>query len=366
MNWGDKVPDINQGETGQRLPLIFDGHNDALLKLSIAGGVPAAEGFITGRDGDIDLPRAAKGGFAGGFFALYVRSPPSINDKVEAMTQPQYDLPLPDPVTQETALPVVMKAAATLLRLEELGAVKICRTVDDLRGCFAGGKMAAIMHIEGCEAIDEDLDALAVFHAAGLRSLGPVWSRPTIFGHGVPFRYPSDGDTGPGLTEAGLRLVKRCNDLGIMLDLSHLNEAGFWDVARHSNAPLVATHSNAWEICPHARNLTDKQLDAIAESDGMVGLNFAVAFLREDGQMLGDTPIDIMLRHLDHLLERLGEDRVGFGSDFDGAVSPVEINDVAGLPKLRAAMRAHGYSDELMEKICHKNWLRVLDKTWHQ
>ena len=97
------------------------------------------------------------------------------------------------------------------------------------------------------------------------------------FGYGVPFRYPSSGDIGPGLTEDGKRLVAHCDKSGILLDLSHLNEAGFWDVAKQSQNPLVATHSNAYEISPHARNLTDRQLAAIAESDGMVG--WAVAFL---------------------------------------------------------------------------------------
>ncbi len=345
-------------------PVIFDGHNDVLLKLLMMGGVDAAPKFASGMDGHIDLPKAKRGGFGGGFFALYVRSPAALDDKYEEMTKASYDLPLPDPVDQADALPVVMEEIAILMRLQQQGSLKICRTTDDMRACFASGTMAAIMHVEGAEAIDADLYALEVLYAAGLRSIGPVWSRPTIFGHGVPFRFPSDGDTGPGLTEAGLRLVKRCNELGVMLDLSHLNEAGFWDVAKHSDAPLVATHSNAHAICPHSRNLTDKQLDAIAESDGMVGLNFAAAFLREDGRMLSDIPLSLMLRHLDHLIGRLGEDRVGLGSDFDGAMVPDVIGDIAGLPNLRDAMVAHGYDASLMEKITHKNWLRVLDKTW--
>ena len=125
------------------------------------------------------------------------------------------------------------------------------------------GSLAAVLHIEGAEAIDPELDALEVLHAAGLRSLGPVWSRPNLFGHGVPFRFPSSPDTGPGLTDAGKALVRACNELRLMLDLSHLNEAGFWDVAALSQAPLVASHSNAHALCPCSRNLTDKQLDAI-------------------------------------------------------------------------------------------------------
>jgi len=344
-------------------PIIFDGHNDVLLKLLIDGGPDAATRFAEGCHGHIDLPRAKQGGFGGGFFAIYVRSPDRDDgggDIFEAMKQPQYDLPLPDAVDHATALPVALQEAAILLRLQDIGALKICHSTADLRACFASGTMAAIMHIEGAEAIDADLHMLDVFYAAGLRSLGPVWSRPTAFGHGVPFKYPSDGDTGPGLSEAGLRLVARCNQLGVMIDLSHLNMAGFWDVAKHSDAPLVATHSNVHALCPHSRN----QLDAIADSDGMVGLNFAAAFLRADGQMRADLPFDTMLRHLDYMIDKLGEDRVGMGSDFDGALVPEGITDVAGLNNLRAAMVAHGYDEALMKKLCYENWLRVLDKTW--
>ncbi|MEN8741789.1 MAG: dipeptidase [Phaeobacter gallaeciensis] len=345
-------------------PAIFDGHNDVLLKLHRAGGLRASESFLSGRDGAIDLPSAKTGGFAGGFFAVYVPSPTDLEFKFDEMTKDRYDLPLPDPIDWEDAFPVVMAQAAILFDLEARGALVVCKSASDIRTALKNGKMAAIFHIEGAEAIDPDFHTLDVLYQAGLRSIGPVWSRTTIFGHGVPFRYPSTGDIGPGLTDHGLRLVRKCDALNIMLDLSHLNEAGFWDVARHSTKPLVATHSNAHAICPHSRNLTDKQLAAICESDGMVGLNFAVAFLREDGKMLADVPLEQMLRHLDHLIEHVGEDRVGFGSDYDGAVVPEALTSCAGLPDLRHAMAKHGYDDALMTKLCHGNWLRVLEKTW--
>lgn len=345
-------------------PVIFDGHNDVLCKLYRAGGVTAARSFIQGREGAVDLPKAQEGGFGGGFFAVYVPSPTDLDDKYDEMTKPSYDLPLPDPITLEDAQPVALSQAATLLELERRGGLVICRTVADIRAAFGAGQIAAIFHIEGAEAIDPDLHMLDVLYAAGLRSLGPVWSRDTIFGYGVPFRFPSSPDIGAGLTEAGLRLIRRCNQLGIMVDLSHLNEAGFWDVAKHSTKPLVATHSNAHAICPHSRNLTDDQLRAIAESDGMVGLNFAVAFLREDGRMLADVPLSQVLRHLDHLMSILGEGRVGLGSDYDGAIVPEDLTTVAGLPRLRQAMKEHGYDEPLIEKLCHGNWLRVLERTW--
>ena len=159
-------------------------------------------------------------------------------------------------------------------------------------------------------------------------------------------------------------MVKRCNELGIMIDLSHMNEQGFWDVAALSDAPLVATHSNVHALCPASRNLTDKQLDAIKASDGMVGLNFATGFLRADGGWDPDTPLSTMVEHLDYLVERLGESRVGFGSDYDGARIPAAVGDVSKLPNLIAALKSAGYDDRLLHKLTHQNWVRVLRKTW--
>jgi membrane dipeptidase len=191
-----------------------------------------------------------------------------------------------------------------------------------------------------------------------------VWSRSNAFAHGVPFRFPSTPDTGPGLTDLGRELVRICNEKRIMLDLSHLNEAGFWEVARLSDAPLVATHSNAHALTPHSRNLTDRQLAAIRDSGGMVGVNFATSFLRADGRKEAETALDDVIRHLDHLVEHVGVDGVGFGSDFDGATVPREIGDASGLPRLIGAMRRHGYDDVTLRKIGYENWLRVLERTW--
>lgn len=349
---------------GPRTPQILDGHNDLLLKMHRRdiGVDDVLKGYAGGH---LDLPRARSGGLAGGFFAVFI--PGDGEDGAHAdeeMQKPRYDVPLPARIGWDEAIGVAIDQIAHLYRLEDAGVLSVCRTVAEIREAMAADRMAAILHIEGAEAIDPQFTALETFHAAGLRSLGPVWSRPNIFGHGVPFRYPSNGDIGPGLTDLGKELVIHCNRLGIMLDVSHLNEAGFDDVAALSDAPIVATHSNAWAVCPHARNLTDRQLDAIRESDGMVGVNFAAAFLRPDGRMDADVPLDLMMRHLDHLIERLGEDRVGFGSDFDGATIPKEIKDCAGLPALRQTMLDHGVGSALMEKLCYRNWMRVLEKTW--
>ena len=342
---------------------VFDGHNDLVLRL-LKGDV-SAEGVATGlADGHIDKPRAQAGGFGGGMFAIYVPSPGDKAMRQEEMQKPSYDIPLPDPLREDVAVDWTEKGFDALDDLEAASAIRLCRTATDLAEVLPGPEMAAVAHIEGAEAIDRGFERLHKYHSRGLRSIGPVWSRDTVWGYGVPFRFPSDPDTGPGLTEAGKALVRECNALNIMIDLSHLNEKGFDDVAAISEAPLVATHSNAWSVTPHSRNLTDRQLDIIRDSDGMVGINFASAFLRPDGQMDADFELDILLNHFDHLVGRLGEDRVGFGSDFDGALVPELIGDCAGLPNLLAAFVSHGLDDALLAKVTHKNWLRVLRLTW--
>jgi membrane dipeptidase len=149
-----------------------------------------------------------------------------------------------------------------------------------------------------------------------------------------------------------------------LIDLSHLNERGFWDVAAISNAPLVATHSNAHALSPHSRNLTNDQLAAIRDTGGVVGVNFATSFLRRDGRMDADTPIDLVIDHVEHMVRHLGEDGVCFGSDFDGAGIPAELGSAAGLQKLVEVMRARGHAESLIEKVCFGNWLRVLGHTW--
>jgi membrane dipeptidase len=352
---------------------VFDGHNDVLLRLwrreAPAGAMTAVEAFLTGETrGHIDLPKAQAGGLAGGLFAIFVpsRDGQSLEAVNASMTTGSYELPLPPHVSLGDGQEATFAMAALLLRIEAMsqGRVKICRSVADIRAAKAVGAMAPVLHIEGAEAIDKNLDALVVLHRAGLRSLGPVWSRSNIFAHGVPFRFPASPDIGEGLTSAGHALIKACNELRILIDLSHLNEKGFWDVHKLSNAPLVATHSNVHAICAASRNLTDKQLAAIKETRGLVGVNFATSFLRPDGRRDANTPLDVVVDHLAYLIDHLGEDGVGLGSDFDGAQVPQDIGTAAGLPHLVAAMQARGFGAPLIEKICFENWMRVLTATW--
>ena len=346
----------------------FDGHNDFLLRLLTAPDRREALWLTGSGEGHLDLPRMQKAGFVGGFFAIFVPPEPT-GDPVDFMAMMEsipYDLPLPPMTPLNWSQGVALAMAAHMHWMERAAPddFTICRDRADIDAAISAGKIAGIMHMEGAEAIGPDLDALYLFHEMGLRSLGPVWSRPTIFGHGVPMRFPGTPDTGPGLTDLGKDLIRLCDELGIMIDLSHLNQAGVDDVARLSKRPLVATHSNAHAICASTRNLTDRQLGQIRDSGGMVGLNYATFFLPEDGLSDVAMGFDPTLRHLDYLMEALGEDHVGLGSDFDGAIIPEAVKDVAGMPAFFDAMAAHGYDEPLIRKLGCDNWLACLDRSW--
>lgn len=345
---------------------VFDGHNDVLLRLYRSKSGDAVSDFLGGEEaGHIDLKKARAGALVGGLFAMYSPSPGNFSSLSKQMTGGQYAVPLPAPLPIEEARKSVAGELAILMRIirQSQGAVALCKTTAEIDAAIQRGTLAVVLHLEGAEAIDGDLNFLELLYAAGLRSLGPVWSRNNIFGHGVPFQFPGGPDIGDGLTAAGEKLVGACNEMKILVDLAHITEKGFWDVARLSKAPLVATHSNAHALCPSPRNLTDRQLAAIRDSAGMVGLNFATCFLRPDGNMIADTDIELMVRQLDYLIEKLGEDHVGFGSDFDGATVPARIGSAAGLPVLIEALRQSGYSEQLLKKLGTTNWLNVLERT---
>lgn len=352
---------------------IFDGHNDTLTDIRNAPRDQARSFFERSDRGHVDLPRARAGGLAGGFFAVFAssrkwdRTPRPVADANGSPVPGAWSVDLPPRLPRRTALDYTLATMSDLFRWEReaAGALKVVRTVGELEACLGDGTFAAVLHIEGVEALDTRLEALDVFFEAGLRSLGPVWSRPNAFGHGVPFDFPRSPDTGPGLTAAGKRLVRACNRLGVMIDLSHLNEAGFWDVARTSQAPLVATHSNAWALCPSPRNLTDRQLDAVKASGGVVGINYHKGFLRPDGSWDGPATVGDIVRHARYVADRIGVEHVALGSDFDGATMPDDLPDASALPHLVEALRSGGFGDGDLRLVGTGNWIRVLSQTWH-
>ena len=338
---------------------VFDGHNDALTR---DGG---GDLWRRGEQGHLDLPRMHEGGMRGGIFAIFTPSDGEPSGEISFGANGSYVEPLAEPVELEVAAEHATRIAEGLLDLERRGEIVVARSIADIDAAKEeGSRPVAVMHLEGAEAIDPDLALLDDWYERGLRSLGPVWSRPNAFAHGVPFRFPSSPDVGPGLTERGFALVEACAERGILVDLSHLNEAGFWDVARLEPGPLVASHSGVHAICPASRNLTDRQLDAIGASDGLVGIVFATPFLRPDFAADPGTPLNLIAEHASYVADRIGVAHVARGSDFDGATIPATLGDASGLPGLLAALEDTGFSQAELNAICWENWRRALASWW--
>ena len=330
---------------------VFDGHNDMLYQMLRRQNYDASYFYRPeGAELCINAEKAQAGGFSGGFFALFAAS--------------QAGLTATHPLETQAAFSQVkqMLDIADALACRPENQFSIIDAFTDISAIIAAGDIPAILHLEGAEAVGSDLQNLEYLYHRGIRSIGPLWSRRNDFGEGVSFSFPGSPDEGGGLTDAGKALVAACDEMGIMLDTSHLNEKGFWDIARLSGQRLVATHSNVHRLCPSPRNLNDRQLDAIAERGGMVGVCFATAYLRADGQKNPDTSTDILLTHIDALIQKLGEDRVGLGSDFDGAVLLSELSDASMLPNLIRAMQKAGFGEKLITKICAQNWINFLSE----
>jgi membrane dipeptidase len=347
---------------------IFDGHNDILNKITKTEHPLDSKAFLARGEGHLDLPRALMAGFAGGFFAVYPSNPPSVPGLEESiiLSDDGYRIPLSPPLEYDYASQSVERMINLLFQIERdsLGQFRVVTDLQSLRKALDENVLAAVLHLEGAEAITRDLSNLKSYYQRGMRSLGITWSRPNEFGHGVPFSYPSGPDTGPGLTNAGKDLVQACNQLGVMIDLAHLNEKGFWDVADLSDAPLVSTHTAACALVPKARNLTDKQLKAVAESNGVIGVIFSVNDLDGGKRPKNDAPISKIVDHIQYISDLIGTDHVAFGSDFDGTKIPSALGDVSGLPKLVGLLDQAGFTSDEQEKICSKNWVRVLTDTW--
>lgn len=336
--------------------LTFDGHNDLLLNLWLHHRDAPADAFFRGiADGHLDFPRMQQGGFAGGLFAIFVPPADYIAQRLPhsraADSQP---------------LDIMWQQLDILQQIADrsAGRARLCRSVAEIEACREAGILAMVAHIEGADALDADGEQLQAFYDAGVRSIGPFWNLPSKFGTGVTGGFPGSPDSGPGLTAAGKQLIAQASALNMLIDVSHMNEKAFWDTAAIVTSPLVATHSNAHALCAQPRNLTDAQLAAIRDSDGLAGINFGNAFLRADGKRDSDTPLRAIIQHAERLKTIMGDDCVGFGSDFDGITPPEALKDVSGLPALYQVFREAGYDEEWLEKLAWHNWQRVLRKIW--
>lgn len=212
------------------------------------------------------------------------------------------------------------------------------------------GKISALLAIEGGEAIEGSLDKLQKLYDRGIRAMTLTWNYANRIADGAGVENPS------GLTEFGRDCVAKMNKMGMIVDVSHLSDKGFWDVCETAVNPFIATHSNARAICGAKRNLTDKQIKALAEKGGIMGVNLYSSFIAENGP----GTVDDILNHIEHIINVGGEDVLGLGCDFDGIDSmPEDIYGIQSLENLLNTISVR-FGDRLTEKISEKNFLRVL------
>ncbi len=225
-------------------------------------------------------------------------------------------------------------------------------------------KIGAVLSCEGAACFPPDFKLLEDIAFKGLKVLSFVWKFPNQY---TCSWYTLKGEDYPnfGLTEDGYKLLDKTRDLNIVVDVSHLSEEGFWDIINDTDKPIIATHSNAQTIKLHRRNLTDKQIKAIADSGGVVGINFWTNVLdplqRNKYQDLG---FDILKKHIDHIRDIGGIESVAFGSDFDGAVVPHCVENASEYPQLLKYLLNNGYSKTELQKISSENVLRVFKEIW--
>lgn len=216
----------------------------------------------------------------------------------------------------------------------------------------AKGKMSALLAIEEGAVLEGKLENLKKFYDLGVRMMTLTWNYPNEIG----FPHNVGLSKEKGLTEFGKEVVSNMNELGMLVDVSHLSDAGFYDVANISTKPFIATHSNSRQVMNHSRNLTDDMIKVLGNSGGITGLNFFHSFLSEDSE----SKIEYILNHMKHIINVGGIDVLAIGTDFDGINSIVEVKDISEMDKLVRALEKSGFTLDQIEKIYYKNALRVI------
>jgi membrane dipeptidase len=227
---------------------------------------------------------------------------------------------------------------------------------EDIRRINEQDKIAAIPAIEGGSALEGKLSNLDYFYELGVRYITLTWSYSNQIADGIYEKFPNSRKSNQGLTDFGREVIKRMDELGVLIDVSHLSEKSFWQVVNCSEDPIIASHSSVWELCNHPRNLKDEQIKAIAEKGGVIGINFYPPFLNESKR----ATLEDVIKHINYVVDLVGVDYVSLGSDFDGISStPEGLEDVSCFPAITQRLFEEGCSKSDIEKIMGGNFLRV-------
>lgn len=323
-----------------RRATVVDAHIDTLLDIMVPPArpvkLPTPRNFGERSDkGHVDLPRLVESGVDLQVFAAYI--------------QPEYKI--------ERALHRFMQLADRFYQMLEAhkDRMMLFTKVSDVYEAERNSKIAAMLSIEGGEAVEADLGILRMLHKLGVRAITLTWNERNQIADGA-----AEGRTKGGLTNFGVELVGEMNKIGMVVDVSHLSDAGFFDVIETTKSPIIASHSNCRSLCNHRRNLTDEMIRLLADNGGVMGMNFAPAFIDERRD---HASLERVLDHVDHVAKLVGVDYIGLGSDFDGIEStPKGLEDVTKMPWFTEGLIRRGYSEDDVLKILGGNFLRVFKK----
>lgn len=306
--------------------------------------IARSEGKVTlqNNPGHINMEKLIRGGAMAEFFAIFI--PTHDSGAGKGVTLPPYDY-----------FQFVYKAYLKELEANKDVLAPACN-YDDIMANKAAGKISSVLTVEDGVPLEGKMERLEEFYQKGVRLISFTWNYENSLG------FPNSKDPeimNRGLKQFGLDCIERMNEMGMLVDVSHLSDGGFWDVVKHSKKPFIASHSCCRALCNHTRNLTDEMLRALGEKGGVVGINFASQFLNEGAEY---TDIQSVVRHMLHIRDKAGLDALGFGSDFDGITSTLEFKDYTGLPLIVDALRPH-FTDDEIDKICSGNMLRLIRDT---
>lgn len=306
------------------MPRVFDGHCDTILRCYQNGG-----GFRRNQ-GHLDLERMKPYGSWAQFFACFGE---------------------PEDFPGKPLWQVFREEVALFQRQMEENAdlVLHCRTAQEAEEAWAQGKTAAFLSAEGAELLDCDVRKLEIAYDWGLRAVNITWN------HANALSGTNVEEPGRGLSEQGRSFVKRAQELGMLVDVSHLSDPGFWDVIGLAEKPIFASHSNSRRLCPHPRNLTDEQFTAIIENHGVAGLNMCDEFLGPD------PGVDTLIAHVEHWFGLGGEENASLGGDWDGiSRPPAGVSGIQDLYKLADRLLQMNYPEERVNGLFYKNLMRVV------
>lgn len=315
--------------------IVIDTHNDFIWKVLDKGADFRLKNDFT----QSGLPRLKEGGVDVQVFAVWI--------------------PLSE---TKRAFSFTVSQISRLKNIEDESSqdFEFAKTYEDIIRITNEKKICGLIGIEGGTAIEKNLDNINTFFEMGVRYIGLTWNNSNSISTSAKDAVEK-GKTG-GLTDFGIQVIKRMNETGMLIDVSHLSEAGFWGVIENTTSPIIASHSNCYSINPHFRNLTDEQIKAIAKNGGYIGINFYDEFLDKDGKQNGTT-IEKVIEHIDYIKNLVGVDCIGLGSDFDGGIrAPSGLNDATYYPEITRLLVEKGYTEEEIRKILGLNFLRVFKK----